>query len=88
MCRPAGAHFDVGGIGYKYAAPLGLADFAALNVLPILLYCGLRPHKVQTNIISTIIIMAMFRRLIFVKKPSLGSFTPSLGLYNPKFRVI
>jgi hypothetical protein len=31
MCRPAGAHFEDDGIGYKYAAPLGLSEFAALN---------------------------------------------------------
>jgi hypothetical protein len=28
MCRPAGAHFEGHDIGYKYAAPLGLSDFA------------------------------------------------------------
>jgi hypothetical protein len=31
MCRPAGARFDGDGIGYKYAAPLGLPDFSALS---------------------------------------------------------
>jgi hypothetical protein len=33
MCRPAGAHFEGDGIGYKYAAPLGLSDFVELNAL-------------------------------------------------------
>jgi len=31
MSRPVGADFVADGIGYKYVAPLGLLDFAALN---------------------------------------------------------
>jgi hypothetical protein len=30
-CRPAGARFACDGIGYKYAAPLGLLELAKLN---------------------------------------------------------
>jgi hypothetical protein len=32
MCRPAGAHFEGHGIGYKYAAPLGLSKLNALTL--------------------------------------------------------